>query len=145
MKYPYFLLAVPATIVVLFTGCTPPQAQAQQKFASEPTILIKAVPTVVMPVLQKEVSAAYSGCEITQIDANRLRAANVNSQRGTGTGSTLFTLIPQGADATLIKVTLLTVTPQGAMALPWLDGTKELFLKTGILDQTKAGAEAPKS
>ena len=142
MKNMKFLLAFPAAIALLCTSCTPPQLQAQ-KFDPDPTILIKAAPSVVMPVLQKEVAAVYSDCDITQIDANRLRAANVSS--GSGHASTLFTLIPQGTDGTLVKVTMMTVTPGGPMVIPWVQGMKQIFLKTGILDQTKAGAETPKS
>ena len=141
MKNMKFLLAAPAVIALLLTACAPPQQQAQ-KFASEPTILVKAAPSVVMPVLQKEVAATYGTYEITLIDANRLRVANAKNPNSI---STFFTLVPKGPDGTLIKVTLIGVTAQGAMAVPWLDGMKEPFLKTGILDRTKAGAETPKS
>jgi hypothetical protein len=88
------------------------------------------------------VAATYGTYEITLIDANRLRVANAKNPNSI---STFFTLVPQGPDGTLIKVTLIGVTAQGAMAVPWLDGMKEPFLKTGILDRTKAGAETPKS
>ena len=97
-----------------------------------------------MPVLQKEVGAVYGGCEITQIDANRLRVLTSRNSGDSRHSSMLFTLVPQAAEETLIKVTVLVVTPQGPMAVPWSDGSKEFFLKSGVFDQTKAGAEAPK-